>query len=71
MKGNFLLSCLLLILISFLLQPRNFSEEKLDRIPESGSPELFLPKQPSPSILNEVHPVDGIYYHVDSLKMES
>jgi len=71
MKGNFLLSCLLLILISFLLQPRNFSEEKLEEKQEWESPELFLPEQPSPSILNEAHPIDGIYFHVDSLEMES
>ena len=71
MKGNFLLSCLLLILISFLLQPRNFSEEKLEEKQEWESPELFLPEQPSPSIINEINAYEGIYFHVDSLEMES
>ncbi|MEL6250508.1 MAG: hypothetical protein AAFR87_00750 [Bacteroidota bacterium] len=71
MKGNFLLSCLLLILISFLLQPRNLSMEKFEEKEDTDSQELFLPEQPSPSILNEVYLRDGIYFHVDSLEMES
>ena len=71
MKGNFLLSCLLLIMISFLLQPRNFSGEKLEEKQEWESPELFLPEQPSPSIINEINAYEGMYFHVDSLEMES
>ena len=71
MKGNFLLSCLLLIMISFLLQPRNFSGAKKGEIPAEGKPALFLPDQVSPSILNEAYPKEGMYFHVDSLEMES